>query len=131
MDLLPERHDLTRYLAEPYVLAGDVCTAYQQEGRGGWSWYTGAAGWYYRVVQEELLGLTLREGILTIHPHLPDSWNQCRVTWRVLNVELDIELVRGVWTGIFLDDVQANDTIDCRQLEGKHHIRVVLGDDTN
>ena len=131
LDLLPERHDLTRYLAEPYVLAGDVCTAYQQEGRGGWSWYTGAAGWYYRVVQEELLGLTLREGILTIHPHLPDRWNQCRVTWRVLNVELDIELVRGVWTGIFLDDVPANDTIDCRQLEGKHHIRVVLGDDTN
>ena len=83
------------------------------------------------MVQEELLGLTLREGILTIRPHLPDSWNQCRVTWRVLNVELDIELVRGVWTGIFLDDVPANDTIDCRQLEGKHHIRVVLGDDTN
>ena len=83
------------------------------------------------MVQEELLGLTLREGILTIHPHLPDRWNQCRVTWRVLNVELDIELVRGVWTGIFLDDVPANDAIDCRQLEGKHHIRVVLGEGTN
>ena len=83
------------------------------------------------MVQEELLGLTLREGILTIRPHLPDSWNQCRVTWRVLSVELDIELVRGPWTGMFLDDVPANDTIDCRQLEGKHHIRVVLGDGTN
>ena len=131
LDLLPERHDSTRYLAEPYVLAGDVCTAYQQEGRGGWSWYTGAAGWYYRVVQEELLGLTLREGILTIRPHLPDSWNQCRVIWRVLDVELDIELVRGSWAEIFLDDVPANDAIDCRQLEGKHHIRVVLGEGTN
>lgn len=41
-----------------------------QEGRGGWSWYTGAAGWYYRTVQEELLGLSLREGLLTIRPNL-------------------------------------------------------------
>ena len=77
------------------------------------------------------MGLTLREGILTIRPHLPDSWNQCRVIWRVLDVELDIELVRGSWAEMFLDDVPAHDAIDCRQLEGKHHIRVVLGEGTN
>lgn len=126
LDLLPERHDHTRYLAEPYVLAGDVCTAYGQEGRGGWSWYTGAAGWYYQVVQEELLGLTLQDGILTIRPQLPRAWKQCEVIWRMGELELEIELVRGPLERILLDDVPANECIDCRKLAGKHQIHVML-----
>ena len=131
LDLLPERHDPARYLAEPYVLAGDVCTAYQQEGRGGWTWYTGAAGWYYRVVQEELLGLKLREGVLTIQPKLPKAWKRCQVTWRVRNVTLKLEMMRGPWAEILLDEIPANDSIDCRQLEGVHHIRVVLPEEAD
>lgn len=126
LDLLPERHDPARYLAEPYVLAGDVCTAYQQEGRGGWSWYTGAAGWYHRVVQEELLGLRLRAGILTIRPKLPAAWKQCQVTWRVAGLTLRIHMTRGPLAELLLDDLPAHDHIDCRQLEGEHHIQVTL-----
>ena len=55
--LLPERRRTQIYQAEPYVLAADVYAAPGHLGRGGWSWYTGAAGWYYRTAVEELLGL--------------------------------------------------------------------------
>lgn len=127
-DLLPETHDAQQYLAEPYVLAGDVSMADGQLGRGGWSWYTGAAGWYYRTVQEELLGLTLREGLLTIRPHLPEGWKECHVIWHLPQLELEITVVRGTLSGILLDDMPAREQIDCRQLEGKHRIRVTLSE---
>src|SRR5262249_10260288 len=48
------------YRIEPYVLAGDVYGRPPHVGRGGWSWYTGSAGWYYRVVVEAVLGFDLR-----------------------------------------------------------------------
>lgn len=126
--LLPERHNHSVYLVEPYVLAGDVCTADGQFGRGGWSWYTGAAGWYYRTVQEELFGLTLHQGILIIRPRLPERWKECRVMWRLPGLELEIEMKRGTMEGILLDDIPANNEIDCHQLNGKHHISVTLPD---
>ncbi len=68
--LLPENHDPARYEAEPFVLAADVYTAPGCEGMAGWTWYTGSAGWYFRAVTRELLGLELRNGRLYIHPRL-------------------------------------------------------------
>lgn len=79
--LLPENHDIKRYGAEPFVLPADVYTAPGHEGEAGWSWYTGSAGWYFRVVTEELLGLKLREGKLYIEPKLPAALPSYSVTW--------------------------------------------------
>lgn len=79
--LLPECGDLRRYGAEPFVLAADVYSAPGHEGECGWSWYTGAAGWYFRAVTEELLGLKLSGGKLTISPRLPAELRYCRVRW--------------------------------------------------
>ena len=79
--LLPENHDIKRYGAEPYVLPADVYSAPGHEGEAGWSWYTGSAGWYFRVVTEELLGLKLREGKLYIEPKLPAALPSYSVTW--------------------------------------------------
>ena len=68
--LLPENHPPAVYQAEPFVLAADVYHNPQNLGRGGWSWYTGAAAWYYRVAMEELLGVRLRAGALSVPaPH--------------------------------------------------------------
>ena len=53
---------LNRYKIEPYVVAGDVYSVAPHIGRGGWSWYTGSAGWLYRLITETLLGNTLRRG---------------------------------------------------------------------
>ena len=52
--LLPEGRDLSRYEAEPFVLPADVCTAPGREGEAGWTWYTGSAGWFWRVLREAL-----------------------------------------------------------------------------
>ena len=62
--LLPETHDTAVYEAEPFVLPADVCTAPGREGKAGWTWYTGSAGWYFRAVCEGLLSLRLRDGKL-------------------------------------------------------------------
>ena len=55
--ILPENLDPARYQAEPFVLAADVYSATGHEGEAGWSWYTGAAAWYYRVILEDALGV--------------------------------------------------------------------------
>lgn len=71
--LLPETHEARIYQAEPFVLPADICTAKGHEGLAGWTWYTGSAGWYFRAVTRELLGLRMRDGRLYIeHPVLPE-----------------------------------------------------------
>lgn len=71
--LLPETHDARRYQAEPFVLPADICTAKGHEGLAGWTWYTGSAGWYFRAVTRELMGLHMRDGRLYIEsPVLPE-----------------------------------------------------------
>ena len=71
--LLPETHEARIYQAEPFVLPADICTARGHEGLAGWTWYTGSAGWYFRAVTRELLGLRMRDGRLYIeHPVLPE-----------------------------------------------------------
>ena len=79
--VLPASFDPERYEAEPYVLSADVYAG-DEEGRAGWSWYTGAAGWYLRVALEELLGLKLRGGQLYVEPRLPSGWKGCTVVWQ-------------------------------------------------
>ena len=80
--LLPGGKDTSVYLAEPFVLAADVYSAAGHEGEAGWSWYTGAAGWFLRIVTEELLGLRLRGGTLTLRPRLPKPLSPCTVVYR-------------------------------------------------
>lgn len=79
--VLPAAHDPARYEGEPYVLAADVAAG-DNAGVAGWTWYTGAAGWYLRITAEELLGLHLRGGVLYPEPRLPDDWPECTVRWR-------------------------------------------------
>ena len=79
--VLPAAHDPARYEGEPYVLAADVAAG-DNAGVAGWTWYTGAAGWYLRVAAEELLGLHLRGGVLYPEPRLPAGWPDCAVRWR-------------------------------------------------
>lgn len=79
--VLPAAHDPARYEGELYVLAADVAAG-DNAGVAGWTWYTGAAGWYLRIAAEELLGLHLRGGVLYPEPRLPAGWPECAVRWR-------------------------------------------------
>ena len=62
------------YELEPYVLAGDVYGAAPYKGRGGWSWYTGSAAWLHRAALETLLGLSVRQGEMSLSPKVPSHW---------------------------------------------------------
>lgn len=69
-----EPEHVKRYGAEPYVAPADIYAAAGQEGRAGWTWYTGSAGWMYRIWLESVLGLQLRGDTLSFHPVLPRDW---------------------------------------------------------
>lgn len=71
-----------QYKVEPYVVAADVYALSPHEGRGGWTWYTGSAGWLYRLILESLIGLSLEYGKLHFTPCLPAEWENIRVTYR-------------------------------------------------
>ena len=64
-----------RYKVEPYVVAADVYSVAPHVGRGGWTWYTGSAGWMYRAGIEGILGLQRRGNVLTIEPSIDAAWS--------------------------------------------------------
>ena len=68
------RADIYRYKVEPYVVCADVYAEPSHVGRGGWTWYTGSAGWMYRAGLEWMLGFRLRGTTLVIDPCVPKSW---------------------------------------------------------
>ncbi len=68
------RTDMHRYKVEPYVVAADVYSAAGHVGRGGWTWYTGSAGWMQRAGVESILGLRVEGGLLHLEPCIPKSW---------------------------------------------------------
>jgi cyclic beta-1,2-glucan synthetase len=72
-----------RYVVEPYVVAGDVYAHPEHPGRGGWTWYTGSAGWMHRVGLEHILGFRRRDQTLEIAPCIPTLWAAFEVDWRV------------------------------------------------
>ena len=74
--------DVARYRIEPYVMAGDVYSRDAHAGRGGWSWYTGSAGWMYRAGLESILGLRRRGDTFVIDPCVPSTWSEYSISWQ-------------------------------------------------
>jgi cyclic beta-1,2-glucan synthetase len=76
--------DVARYQVEPYVIAADIYGAEPHVGRGGWTWYTGSAGWMYRVALESVLGFTLEGGdTIRVKPVIPSSWPGFTIRYRL------------------------------------------------
>ncbi len=71
-----------RYRVEPYVVAADVYAHPMHVGRGGWAWYTGSAGWMYRVAVDSLLGLRRRGATFSVDPCIPAMWPACSLDWK-------------------------------------------------
>ena len=82
------------YRGEPYVVAADVYAAPGRVGQSGWTWYTGSAGWMYRIWVEEVLGFKLRGDQLTVDPVLPDDWPGFEMTYRHLSTVYEISVRR-------------------------------------
>jgi cyclic beta-1,2-glucan synthetase len=87
--------DVERYKVEPYVVAADVYSVAPHVGRGGWTWYTGAAAWMYRAGVEGILGLRREAGFVRVRPCLPSSWPGYEATITVAGVRHVVEVVRS------------------------------------
>jgi len=80
------------YKVEPYVVAADVYALPPHTGRGGWTWYTGSAGWMYRLIVESLLGLKLEVDKLRFSPCLPADWKGFKVYYRYRETDYEIDV---------------------------------------
>ena len=97
------------YKVEPYVMAADVYAAPPHTGRGGWTWYTGSAGWMYRLMLESLLGLKREGDALRFAPCLPAAWDGYSVRYMfgatTYNIRLTVARAHGAAAGVTLDAV--------------------------
>ncbi len=129
-----EPEDVDRYVVEPYVVVADVYRLPGRVGQGGWTWYTGSAGWMYRAWLEEVLGVKVRGNRMLIDPVLPSSWDKVAIRYRHGKALYEIAIEnpeglnrRGVaW--VEMDGRRLEDRIVPLE-EGliKHRVRVRLG----
>ncbi len=138
--LNPINHALTpqdadRYKVEPYVIAADVYSTAPHAGRGGWTWYTGSAGWMYRAGMEGLLGLTRAGQNLRINPCFPKAWPRLDATITLGAAQVEIAILNPDGTGhgigsAHIDgvaiDVQ-DGTITVPLRDGAFSVTVILG----
>jgi cyclic beta-1,2-glucan synthetase len=125
--------DVDTYKVEPYVVAADVYAVPGNEGRGGWTWYTGSASWSYRVVLEGLLGFVKRGDCLRMDPCIPSEWDGFTLEYRygattyAIDVRNPKHVSRGV-SGVSVDGIPATDGGVTLVDDGlRHSVTVVLG----
>jgi cyclic beta-1,2-glucan synthetase len=96
------RSDVQRYKVEPYAVAADVYSVAPHIGRGGWTWYTGSAGWLYRAAIEAILGIRRAGTFLLLDPCIPKAWPGFEVVFKHLSAryEIRVENPRGVNRGV-------------------------------
>jgi cyclic beta-1,2-glucan synthetase len=124
-----------RYKVEPYVACGDLYSHAPHVGRGGWSWYSGSAGWLYRVGLEGILGFKLKGQMLKVDPCIPRAWPGFDIVFRYRSTRYDIaiENPRGVSRGVTRMEIDGepvqdpNADLALRDDGGTHRIHVILG----
>lgn len=127
------RESMEHYRVEPYVMCADIYGAPPHTGRGGWTWYTGAAGWMYRFSVETLLGLQLEVDHLRIAPCVPLEWGAYKIHYRFRDTvyHITVSLVgasTGQVTRVTLDGTEHADTrIPLIDDHHEHFVEVDLG----
>jgi cyclic beta-1,2-glucan synthetase len=140
----PVSHTATRertdvYQTEPYVVAADIYSQSPHAGRGGWTWYTGSAGWMFRVAVESILGLSIENGkTLVLRPSISSAWPSCKLNYRLpdgrTNYEIVIENPTGKETGVTAATVDGSPAcvadgaarIELKRDGGQHRVVVRL-----
>ena len=80
------------YKVEPYVIAADIYSNNNHPGRGGWTWYTGSAAWFYRLGISEILGFNKRGNKIYMNPHVPNKWNKFEIEYKYLDTTYKIKI---------------------------------------
>jgi len=125
------RSAIHRYKVEPYVMAADVYGEPPHVGRGGWTWYTGSAGWMYRAAIEWILGFRLRGTTLFIAPCIPRAWRSYQVNFRYHSAryEIRVENPRGVMRGVVSAEVDGQALTGPDGTASPHRAGIPLVDD--
>ena len=128
------RAGVQKYKVEPYVVAGDIYAEPPHVGRGGWTWYTGSAGWLYRAGVEWILGFRLRGMTLSIDPCIPRNWPAYSVEFKYHSAvyKIKVENPSGVSRGVALTELDGKlqaGSVNIPLVDdgAVHRIRVVLG----
>jgi cyclic beta-1,2-glucan synthetase len=129
------RAGLQQYKVEPYAVAADVYSVAPLAGRGGWTWYTGSAGWLYRAGLESMLGFYKRGDHLLVTPCVPRHWSRFEITFRHASAryEISVENPNGVSCGVMSTVVdgaalpRGTSRIPLQDDGATHQVRVVLG----
>jgi len=129
------RAAIHRYKVEPYVACADVYSQPPHVGRGGWTWYTGSAGWLYRAGLESILGCRVRGATLHLDPCIPRAWTRFDLVYRYKSAryEIAVENPRGVSRGVVRTEIDGADQpgsgarIPLADDGAAHRVRVVLG----
>ena len=95
--------DVIKYRVEPYVIAADIYSSDYFPARGGWTWYTGSAGWFYRVGVEEILGIKKRGEHLLLDPKIPIAWDGYKAIYHYQDTDYNIEVTKSTKDKIKLD----------------------------
>ncbi|MGE4282671.1 MAG: glucoamylase family protein [Clostridia bacterium] len=125
--------EAARYKVEPYVMAADVYAVDPHIGRGGWTWYTGAAGWMYRVGIEHILGLKKCGESLIIDPCIPQEWEEYGMEYRyrdskyIISVKNPDKVSKGVKTLKIDETIIEDRTIPLNGNQKEYRVEVVLG----
>ncbi len=128
------RAGLHKYKVEPYVAAADIYAVWPHTGRGGWTWYTGSAGWMYRAGLEFILGFQLRGEHLRIEPCVPRAWREYEITYRhrTARYHIKVENPFGVNRGVVSIEVDGQliptGDIPLADDGARHTIRIVMGE---
>jgi cellobiose phosphorylase len=119
------------YKVEPYVVAADVVAVSPHVGRGGWTWYTGSAGWMYRLIIESLLGVHRDGDALILEPRLPQAWPSLSIKYRFETATYDIAIRRDTHvsgTRIVVDgNAQGTTRVTLVSDGAAHRIEVIVG----
>lgn len=109
------------YKNEPYYMSADIYTNPESYGRGGWSIYTGAAGWYYRVILECLLGIKIKHDSIKVNPQIPSSWTGFSAKLNYRDTKIAITVMKGDSKGILCNGCAVTEI----PLNGENHQVIV------
>jgi cyclic beta-1,2-glucan synthetase len=119
------------YKVEPYVVAADIYAVVPHEGRGGWTWYSGSAGWMYRLIVESLLGLKREGDKLRFTPSVPADWEGFSLNYRYGKTTYHIAISRapvsGYETKVIIDGIEQDEkTIPLVDNGAEHKVEVII-----
>lgn len=125
--------EVARYKVEPYVMAADVYAVHPHIGRGGWTWYTGAAGWMYRVGLQYILGLNIKGSKLLIDPCIPRAWQNYNMeyTYKSTKYKITVNNPSNVSKGVVKLVIDSNSVsgniIELVNDSKVHNVEVIMG----